>query len=389
MPYDDLYAINHPPLNPYDPFYGAGPGQTFIPGQFPGGGGAPGPQGLYGGAPGPTNPADPMALQYGGYFQYNPLYGTYSFVPMSPQQYFNNQTFGTAPGNGVAGGGGPGPVFSRSPDGRSMEARDPLTGAPLANAGSPFVYKGTGYVFNPQTQSYQPVMSTGQPNGPAQIPGGGGGGAPYSPSGAPSTATPQVGKSGFDWANVIAPGLAFVNDYLAGRQASKNADAARKAGEQTRAAALGAASPENYLGNMNKFSGAFYDQYRPALRTIAESLALGEQANLQEFDTDLARSGISSGSGIHLAGRNAIRSQRQASYGEAMRDFYSKAAEDAKDAAGRTQSLQVSANLGAPVPYVPSGPSTVQSLFGAGTQAYGAYNYYKALRERGTVPPVY
>jgi hypothetical protein len=137
-----------------------------------------------------------------------------------------------------------------------------------------------------------------------------------------------------------------------GRAARKDAKSADKNAKKLRKSNLSYASPENYLDILNKYKGAFKEQYAPGALSIGENIATGTQGNQQAIDASLGRRGLS-GSGIGFALQNANNANRGAEWNQTMRDFYSQANAAARQQADVTTGRQTGTAVASPLTYTP------------------------------------
>lgn len=186
------------------------------------------------------------------------------------------------------------------------------------------------------------------------------------------------------YAKYIGAGTSALGKYEQNRILRQEYERALNAAKENRAAALGYAGPENYNKLYGGYLGQFQQAYKPALLNTGEALALGEQSTQQQFAGDVARRNME-GSGLAQVGPQAISAGRNAAYGQAVRDYYTSSAQGAREAAGQTQSEEIGASLGAPVPYVPKGPSTTQDILGATGAGLAGYTDIQAQQNRKTM----
>jgi hypothetical protein len=179
----------------------------------------------------------------------------------------------------------------------------------------------------------------------------------------------------------IGMGTSALGEYEKNRIQKQEFERMQAVAEANRAAALGYASPENYNKLYSGYEKSFQDAYKPALLNTGEALALGEQGEQERFAGDVARRNMQ-GSGLAMVGPQTISAGRQANYAQAVRGYYTSAADAARAAASGTQAQQIGASLGAPIPYVPQGPSTTQNIISTVGAGLGTYTEMDALQKR-------
>jgi len=253
---------------------------------------------------------------------------------------------------------------------------DPKTGYLYDSQGKPYQGNGQYHIYDPRTQK---STATTQP--PAPLTSSPASSAPGStPTGGVPGATPSSSSSPWSkYAPFVYGGLNAITGYLSANEAKKANQAAIDAANKNRTAALGYSSPAEYSSLVSGMVPFYRGLYKPALLDSGEAIALSEQGNEQAFSTDVARRGLT-GSGIDIAGRNAIHAGRTAAYSGAVRDYETASLNAADQAAKDVYHTQVTASSGNPIPSGYAGPSTAVNIAGGLIGGAGAYALSKTLQ---------
>lgn len=125
--------------------------------------------------------------------------------------------------------------------------------------------------------------------------------------------------------------------------------------------AQGFAGPENYLALLKQYRGAFEKGYMPQLRSMADAIGIGEQAEQQRWQSGIGKRGMS-GSGIDFFGKRSIGGSKQAQLSRAKRGYDIDVERGARQQAGKTVSGQIQATLMGGVPFQERGSSSADLM---------------------------